>query len=107
MEALLVRFLGGFLALYMRYILYGKDAMEALLVRFCVECTMRYVCAVHALNTIPGMDAMEALSVRFCVEFVMRLSGAVQALYSRYLCGEYAQCFCGSVIYALYRRFFQ
>jgi len=98
MEALLVRFLGVFLALYMRYVLSGMDAMEALLVRFCVDCIMRFDCAVQALNTIPGMDAMEALLVRFCVEFIMRFFCAVQALYARYLCAKYAQCFCRSVI---------
>jgi len=98
MEALLVRFLGLFLALYMRYLLYGKDAMEALLLRLSVDCIMRFDCAVQALNTIPGMDAMEALLVRFGVDFTMRFFCAVQAPYARYLCAKYAQCFCRSVI---------
>jgi len=95
MKALLVRFLGGFLALYVRYILYGKDAVEALLLRISVDCIMRFDCAVQALNT---MDAMEALLVRFGVDFTMRFFCAVQAPYARYLCAKYAQRCCRSVI---------
>jgi len=52
MEALLVRFLGLFLALYMRYVLSGMDAMEALFLRLSVDCNMRFDCAVQALRTL-------------------------------------------------------
>jgi len=48
----------------------GMDAMEALLVRFCVDCIMRFF-ALYKRYIRSVMDAMEALLVRFCVEFIM------------------------------------
>jgi len=52
MEALLVRLLGGFLRCTCAMYGPGMDAMEALLVRFCVDCIMPFFCAVQALYRI-------------------------------------------------------
>jgi len=78
------------------------DAMEALLVQFCVDCIMPFFCAVQALYRIRDGRHGGVISVLLCgihygffslyrlhmhVNYALNMRSAfVEALYRRYIC---------------------